>query len=123
MNIPSSGHPERVNVGIQVGPFGQTSAALQALGAAVLTKMDFAGYHRGTFLQASTASSVNSASTVFALLLLGHDYFWLICCLFGVLEGVFRRQLKGYTLIWWATIFPVGKTSVLSDFFFESRVI
>lgn len=92
----------------QVGPFGQTSAAMQTLATAALTKMDFAGYHKGTFLQASAASGVSSASIVFALLLLGHDIFWLICCLFGVLEGVFRRQLS-YNLTWWATIFPVGK--------------
>ena len=102
---------------IQVGPFGQTSAALQALGAAALTKNDFAGYHKGYFLQASAASSVSSASTVFGLLLLGHDIFWLIICLFGILEGVFRRQFKGYTLTWWSTIFPVGEKSMLFEFF------
>ena len=106
---------------IQVGPFGQTSAALQALGAAALTKKDFAGYQKGVFLQASAASSVSSASTVFALLLLGHDIFWLICCLFGISEGVFRRQFKGYTLTWWSTIFPIGKNSMLSGFFFFLR--
>lgn len=81
---------------------------MQTLATAALTKMDFAGYHKGTFLQASAASGVSSASIVFALLLLGHDIFWLICCLFGVLEGVFRRQLS-YNLTWWSTIFPVGK--------------
>ena len=93
----------------QVGPFGQTSAALQSLATAAFTEMDFAGYQKGTFLQASAASGVSSASIVFALLLLGHDIFWLICCLFGVLEGVYMRQLS-YNLTWWATIFPVGKT-------------
>ena len=92
----------------QVGPFGQTSAALQSLASAAYTQMDFAGYQKGTFLQASAASGVNSASIVFALLLLGHDIFWLMCCLFGVLEGVYMRQLS-YNLTWWATIFPVGK--------------
>ena len=92
----------------QVGPFGQTAAALQSLATAALTKMDFAEYQRGTFLKASAASGVSSASIVFALLLLGHDIFWFICCLFGVLEGVLRRQLS-YNLSWWATIFPVGK--------------
>lgn len=96
----------------QVGPFGQTSAAMQALATAALTKMDFADYHKGTFLQASAASGVSSASIVFALLLLGHDLFWLICCLFGILEGAYMRQLS-YNLTWWATIFPVGKTSTL----------
>lgn len=92
----------------QVGPFGQTSAALQSLATAALTKMDFAGYQKGTFLQASAASGVSAASIAFALLLLGYDIFWIICCLFGVLEGAFKRQLS-YNLTWWATIFPVGK--------------
>lgn len=85
--------------------------------------MDFAGYQRGTFLQASAASGVSSASIVFALLLLGHDIFWLICCLFGVLEAVYKRQL-GYNLTWWATIFPVGKIlSVPLYRFFSSSCI
>ena len=104
-------HCGEANSTIQVGPFGQTSSALQVLGTAALTKMDFAGYHKGTFLQASAAPGVNSASIVFALLLLGHDFFWIICCLIGVLEGVFRRQI-GYNLTWWSTIFPVGKSSL-----------
>lgn len=106
----ASGWPEpakRPALMLLVGPFGQTSAAMQTLATAALTKMDFAGYHKGTFLQASAASGVSSASIVFALLLLGHDIFWLICCLFGVLEGVFRRQLS-YNLTWWSTIFPVA---------------
>ena len=81
---------------------------MQALATAVLTKMDFAGYQKGTFLQASAATSVSSASIVVGLLLLGHDIFWIFCCLYGVLEGVFKRQLS-YNLTWWATIFPVGK--------------
>ena len=95
----------------QVGPFGQTSAALQILAADALTNMDFAGYHKGTFLQASAASGVSSASILFALLLLGHDIFWIICCIFGILEGAFRRQLS-YNLTWWGTIFPVGKAFI-----------
>ena len=103
----------------QIGPFGQTSAALQTLASAALTKMDFAGYQKGTLLQASAASGVSSASIVFALLLLGHDIFWLICCLFGILEGVYMRQLS-YNLTWWATIFPVGKTLLLSPYRFFS---
>lgn len=103
----------------QVGPFGQTSAALQTLAAAALTKMDLAGYQKGTFLQASAASGVGSASIVFALLLLGHDIFWLICCILGILEGVYMRQLS-YNLSWWSTIFPVGETLSLSPYRFLS---
>ena len=89
---------------------------MQALATAALTKMDFAAYHTGTFLQASAASGVSAASIVFALLLLGHDIFWFICCLFGILEGAYMRQLS-YNLTWWATIFPVGKTSTHSRLF------
>ena len=74
-----------------------------------MTKMDFAGYHRGTFLQESAASIVATASVLFALLLLGHDIFWLCCALAGVLEAAFKRELS-YSLRWWATIFPVGKS-------------
>ncbi|CAD6584305.1 MAG: hypothetical protein ASARMPRED_001731 [Alectoria sarmentosa] len=107
--LMASGWPEpakRATLMLLVGPFGQTSAALQILAADALTNMDFAGYHKGTFLQASAASGVSSASILFALLLLGHDIFWIICCIFGILEGAFRRQLS-YNLTWWGTIFPV----------------
>lgn len=108
--LMASGWPEpakRPALMMLVGPFGQTSAALQSLATAAFTKMDFAGYQKGTFLQASAASGVSSASIVFALLLLGHDIFWIICCLFGVLEGAYMRQLS-YNLTWWGTIFPVA---------------
>ena len=84
---------------------------MQTLAAAVLTKMYFADYHKGTFLQASAAPGVSSASIVFALLLLGHDFFWIIICVFGILEGVITRR-QSYNLTWWATIFPVGKLSI-----------
>lgn len=76
-----------------------------------MTNMDFADYQKGTFLQASAASGVSSASVVVALLLLGHDLFWFLCGLFGVLEGIFSGQL-GYNLTWWSTIFPVGEESL-----------
>lgn len=72
-----------------------------------MTKMDFAGYNEGTLLTASAAAGVNAASAVFALLILGHDVFWLICSLFAILEAAFKRELS-YSLTWWSTIFPVG---------------
>ena len=81
---------------------------MQLLGTAVQGKMDFAKYDRGTFLVSSAASSVDAASQVFGLLLLGHDIFCLICALAGIIDGAYKRQLS-YSLSWWATIFPVCK--------------
>ena len=72
-----------------------------------MSRKDFAGYHRAIFLQALAASVVAITSVFFALLLLGHDIFWLPCALSGVLEGAIKRQLS-YSLRWWATIFPVS---------------
>ena len=43
-------HHDKANMRSQVGPFGQTSAEMQVLGSAGLTKMDFAGCHKGTLL-------------------------------------------------------------------------
>ena len=83
---------------------------MQLLGSAAQTKMDFAGYHRGTFLTSTAAPSVNFAGILFALLLLSHDFFWIFCALIGILEGSFRRELS-YSLVWWTTIFPVGTSS------------
>ena len=60
---------------------------MQLLGSAAQTKMDFAGYHGGTFLTSTAAPSVNLAGILFALLLLGHDFFWIFCAVVGILEG------------------------------------
>ena len=70
--------------------------------------MDFAGYHRGSFIQGSAASALSAASVMFSLLLLGLDIFWLCVATAGLLEGLVKGQMS-YSLTWWATIFPVGR--------------
>jgi len=67
-------------------------------------KWDFAGYNEGNLLTASSASGFNTASNVFALLLVGHDFFRIFCALAGTLEAAFKRQCT-YTMAWWPTIF------------------
>ncbi|KAL2040517.1 hypothetical protein N7G274_006496 [Stereocaulon virgatum] len=104
------GWPEpakRPHMMMLVGPFGQSAAAIQLLGSAAKTKMDFAGYNKGTFLTAAAAPSANVASVVFALLLLGSDLFWITVALIGILEGAYERKMS-YSLVWWTTIFPVS---------------
>jgi tellurite resistance protein TehA-like permease len=101
---------KRTDIETKVGPFGQSAAAMQLLGSAAKTKMDFAGYNRGTFLTAAAAPSANVAGVVFALLLLGHDFFWITVALIGILEGAYERKMS-YSLVWWTTIFPVCMSS------------
>jgi len=92
---------------ILVGPMGQAAAALQLLGTAANTKQDFAHYNKGTFLTASAASGLDSASILIALLIMGFDYFWALVALFAVVEGAFKKQLT-YSMMWWSTIFPLA---------------
>lgn len=108
--LMTSGWPEPAKLPgliLLVGPFGQTAAALLLAGSAASTAMDFPHYDKGTFLTMMGAEGVTSAGTLIALLLLGHDFFWIVVACGGIGVGVMNRTLT-YSLLWWATIFPLG---------------
>ena len=108
----ASGWPpgaQRPSLFILAGPYGQTAGAMLNLGTAAMSK--FGAYDKGTFLTLSAASGVTSSSAVFALLLLGLDYFMIVMALYGLLRGAVKRELS-YSLLWWGTIFPLGTTTV-----------
>jgi tellurite resistance protein TehA-like permease len=90
-----------------VGPSGQASGGLLLLGTAA--QSDFGEYHRGTFLQASAASGLSSASTMFALLLLGFSFILGLMVLLRLVENM--RYWK-FSLSWWTLIFPIGISSL-----------
>lgn len=93
-----------------VGPFGQAAATLQYLGRAADTLGRFAAYNRGTFLTASAAPGLSSASVLLALLIAGFDFFWLAIAIVAILDALVRRQLS-FSLSSWGIIFPVGTTT------------
>lgn len=78
------------------------------IGYAASNREDFARYMQGTFLTATSAATLSAAGTMFALLLLGHDLFWLVVAFHGIIKGFYYREHE-YSLIWWSTIFPLGK--------------
>ena len=79
------------------------------LASAILHRGDFTGYHRGDLLTASSAQSFYTASFVVALLLLGHDFFWIFVALAAVFEAGIKRQWV-YSMGWWTTIFPLSES-------------
>lgn len=86
---------------------GQSATALQVLGTAASTKGLFAGYNRGTFLQAQPANTVFTSSVMLAMLLIGFGLFWICLSYFAIAEALVQRKLH-LGLIWWSTIFPMG---------------
>ena len=90
-----------------VGPLGQSAAALQILGSAASTYGSFAGYHKGTFLTASAAPSLNVACVLLAMLLSGMATIWLILAIWCMGEHAVSKQLS-WTPTWNAIIFPTG---------------
>lgn len=90
-----------------VGPMGQSAAALQLLGSAADTYSQFAGYHKGTFLQRASAAPLDVACILIALLLTGMSAVWLLVALCAMAELAYKRQLK-WSLSWNAIVFPTG---------------
>ena len=89
-----------------LGPMGQSSTALMALGAA--SKMHFGAYAKGTFLTASSAEALGAACMLLSLLMFGLGVFWMIYGVYGIVDAVLRKQTK-WTPAWYSTIFPAGK--------------
>ncbi|KAJ9612894.1 hypothetical protein H2200_002835 [Cladophialophora chaetospira] len=90
-----------------VGPMGQTATALQLLGSAAHTYGRFAGYHKGTFLAASAAASLDVACILLAMLTSGMGTIWLIIAFWCMGEHAVHRKLS-WTPTWNAIIFPTG---------------
>lgn len=88
-----------------VGPCGQSSAALQALGAAAVTH--FGKYNKGTFITAGAASILAAVGTWLGLMLTGFGLLFLLFCAYTLLEVAMKREHK-YTMLWWSVIFPTG---------------
>lgn len=60
----------------------------------------------GTFWTQETASGLQGAGLLLALLLLGFCYMWFFVALIGIIDVFVKRQAT-YTLVWWAVVFPV----------------
>lgn len=91
----------------QMGPNGQCSTAFQLLGTASDTSGAFAGYHKGTFLQAGSASGVQSSSVMLSLFLFGFGVFLLFVSMCAILEVAWKGQIQ-FNFGFWSTIFPMG---------------
>jgi tellurite resistance protein TehA-like permease len=59
----------------------------------------------GTFWREQTASGLDGAGILFALLLLGFDYLCLCLAFIGVADVFYKRQ-QSYSLTWWSIVFP-----------------
>lgn len=99
--------PQSAMLFLYVGPMAQSAAALQALGSAASSFGAFGGYHRGTFLQQSAASSLNAACVLLALLLFGLATTWLILASYGMIEQTFMKKMK-WAPTWNSIVFPCG---------------
>jgi len=97
--------PKAPAILLLLGPTGQTATALQLLGTAANTNRVFAGVHKGTFLEASSAAGFDAASVALSLLLFGFGLFWAVVSIFCILQAVWKREMK-WSFAWWSTIFP-----------------
>ncbi|EMD00607.1 hypothetical protein BAUCODRAFT_28950 [Baudoinia panamericana UAMH 10762] len=97
--------PQTPSLLLLVGPCGQTSAALQALGNAA--SMNFGKYNRGVFLTSSAASVLSTIGTFFGLLSTGMALLFAFFAIYTIVETCLKRQMK-YSMFWWGTIFPMA---------------
>lgn len=102
---------------VTIGPLGQFATAIQLLSTAANTRGLFGSYNRGTWLTASSASSVSAASELIALLIVGFGFLWITVAWYFIFEAAVQRKMP-YSLTWWSMIFPMGKfLSCLSSSF------
>ncbi|UPX11034.1 uncharacterized protein EKO05_0001660 [Ascochyta rabiei] len=92
---------------VTIGPLGQFATAIQLLSTAANTRGLFGSYNRGTWLTASSASSVSAASELIALMVVGFGFLWITVAWYMILEAVVQRRMP-YSLTWWSMIFPMG---------------
>jgi tellurite resistance protein TehA-like permease len=109
---PPAGIPALV---ITVGPMGQFATAIQVLSRAASVRGMFGEYAQGTWLQSGSASSVNAAATLLALMAIGFGFLWATVAWYLVIEQFVKRQTV-YGLKCWSLIFPMGvfTTSLLN---------
>lgn len=93
---------------VTIGPLGQFATAIQLLSTAANTRGLFGSYSRGTWLTASSASSVSAASELIALLVIGFGFLWITVAWYMIFEAAVQRKMP-YSLAWWSMIFPMGK--------------
>lgn len=93
---------------VTIGPLGQFATAIQLLSTAANTRGLFGSYNRGTWLTASSASSVSAASELIALLVIGFGFLWITVAWYMIIEAAIQRKMP-YSLTWWSMIFPMGK--------------
>lgn len=96
---------------VTIGPLGQFATAIQLLSTAANTRGLFGSYNRGTWLTASSASSVSAASELIALMVLGFGFLWITVAWYMIVEAVVQRKMP-YSLTWWSMIFPMGKPHI-----------
>ncbi|XPS74886.1 hypothetical protein M3J09_006998 [Ascochyta lentis] len=92
---------------ITVGPLGQFATSIQLLSTAANTRGLFGSYNQGTWLTASSASSVSAASELIALMVVGFGFLWITVAWYMILEAAVQRKMP-YSLTWWSMIFPMG---------------
>lgn len=96
---------------VTIGPLGQFATAIQLLSTAANTRGLFGSYNRGTWLTASSASSVSAASELIALMVLGFGFLWITVAWYMIVEAAVQRKMP-YSLTWWSMIFPMGKPHI-----------
>ena len=99
--------PQIATMFIFVGPFGQSSAALQLLSSAARVNGEFGAYHKGTFLTAEAAPALEAACVMFALLMTGLDIVLLFLAMYAMIECAVQRKLV-WAPNWNSIIFPTG---------------
>ena len=92
---------------VMVGPIGQYAAALQLLGSAASTYGRFGGYHRGVFLKAPAAASLDAACVLIALMLTGLGCVLTFLVVYAIAEKASHRELS-WTPNWNGINFPAG---------------
>jgi hypothetical protein len=112
---PPAGIPALV---ITVGPMGQFATAIQVLSRAASVRGMFGEYAQGTWLQSGSASSVNAAATLLALMAIGFGFLWATVAWYLVIEQFVKRQTV-YGLKCWSLIFPMGKPSLSLSCLFQ----
>ncbi|KAK6358535.1 hypothetical protein TWF730_007864 [Orbilia blumenaviensis] len=92
------------------GPPGQTSFALQVLGAAATNS--FGGYRRGAFLQDTAGSIVGTCCIFCALMIWGYGFFFWSYALLATLQALWGQEggisATRFSMSCWSVVFPWG---------------
>lgn len=92
---------------VTIGPLGQFATSIQLLSTAANSRGLFGSYDRGTWLTASSASSVSAAAELIALMVVGFAFLWVTVAWYMIIEAAVQRKMP-YSLTWWSMIFPMG---------------